>query len=91
MEKLKYAINKKYSVLWEEMVEKNHSHRITQARNMTYFVMHYYMNISANKIANVFERSSREVKYRLSNMKFLISTQKSYHNEYKDIISYMDL
>ena len=76
MEKLENAINSLITpigISMEELVEKNHSKNISQVRNIVYYILHCDMGYSFNKIARFFNRCDREIKYRVAQIKFMIT------------------
>ena len=61
---------------YEQLLSRVISHKISQARNFTFYILHFDYGLSSNMIANIMKRASRHIvrqnattKYRIENFK----------------------
>lgn len=61
---------------YEQLLGKNISHKISQARNFAYYILHVDCRLSSNAIATAMNRKTRHIvrqnattKYRINNFK----------------------
>lgn len=81
-------ISEHFGVNPEDVLSKNKKSKVSLARGFCYYVLHYNEDcLSISKISRKFNRSERGVKIIISNLKYLIETQRKYKTMYADVLN----
>ena len=68
--KIEESVCKAYNITAHELRNGGSKRLYSSARAITWYVLHYHFNWSANAIAKEYNRSDRGVKQMISNIKF---------------------
>ena len=63
------AIASQFGYKFENLLERGNSNHLTTARNFAYYIMHYDYGVSLNDLCKMFQRSNREVCYRIKKVR----------------------
>lgn len=63
------AIASQFGYKFENLLEKGNSNHLTTARNFAYYILHYDYGVSLNDLCKMFQRSNREVCYRIKKVR----------------------
>jgi chromosomal replication initiation ATPase DnaA len=79
------SVCKAYNITAHELRNGGSKRLYSSARAMTWYILHYHYNWSANAIAKEYDRSDRGIKQMISNVKFQLR-EKDILNKYNLII-----
>lgn len=63
------AIASQFGYKFENLLERGNSNHLTTARNFAYYILHYDYGVSLNELCKMFQRSNREVCYRIKKVR----------------------
>ena len=63
------AIASQFGYRFENLLAKGNSGHLTTARNFAYYILHYEYGVSLNDLCKMFQRSNREVCYRIKKVR----------------------
>ena len=63
------AIASQFGYKFENLLERGNSNHLTTARNFAYYILHYDYDVSLNDLCKMFQRSNREVCYRIKKVR----------------------
>lgn len=63
------AIASQFGYKFDNLLEKGNSNHLTTARNFAYYILHYDYGVSLNDLCKMFQRSNREVCYRIKKVR----------------------
>ena len=63
------AIASQFGYKFENLLERGNSNHLTTARNFAYYILHYDYGVSLNDLCKMFQRSNREVCYRIKKVR----------------------
>ena len=63
------AIASQFGYKFDNLLEKGNSNHLTSARNFAYYILHYDYGVSLNDLCAMFQRSNREVCYRIKKVR----------------------
>lgn len=76
-----------FGMRFADMKKKTNIVRFINARNMAYHILHYDYGVSLNSLCEMFERTNREVCYRLADSKERIEKDAAFKKRHDSIIS----
>lgn len=85
MDKFKVVVEEYFGVKWDAITDKGKEKKVCYSRNFVYYILHCKYNLSIGKIAKMFNRCDREIKYRIAIVRAAINYQKKYIEAYKAI------
>lgn len=63
------AIASQFGYKFENLLAKGNSNHLTTARNFAYYILHYDYGVSLNQLCSMFQRTNREVCYRIKKLR----------------------
>lgn len=63
------AIASQFGYKFENLLERGNSNHLTTARNFAYYILHYDYGVSLNDLCKMFQRTNREVCYRIARVR----------------------
>lgn len=63
------AIAAQFGYKFKNLLEKGNSNHLTTARNFAYYILHYDYGVSLNELCAMFQRTNREVCYRIKKVR----------------------
>ena len=75
----------KYEVSIQDIYSRDTSRNASTARALTWYILHYTKGWSVSKIARIYSRTERNVKYMMARMKNYIAYDKKTNRMYEEI------
>lgn len=63
------AIASQFGYKFENLLAKGNGGHLTTARNFAYYILHYEYGVSLNDLCKMFQRTNREVCYRIKKVR----------------------
>lgn len=63
------SIASQFGYRFDNLKEKGNSSHLTTARNFAYYILHYDYGVSLNQLCALFNRTNREVCYRIAKLR----------------------
>ena len=63
------AIASQFGYRFENLLAKGNGGHLTTARNFAYYILHYDYGVSLNELCKMFQRTNREVCYRIKKVR----------------------
>ena len=81
-----YFIEQYFGVNVNKMVSRNTTNKVSIARNMMFYILHYDFKISIGKIAQAYFRTPRAVSLQISITKFQVKNEEAYKDMHDKIV-----
>lgn len=78
-----------FDVTIDDLRRRDTTNKTSLARNFVYYILHTDLRLSINKIGKILNRKSRNIQYRVADIKYNIEHSKEYARIYKDLIPYI--
>lgn len=75
----------------EAVLGKDNSHKISQARNFIYYILHFDCGCSSATIAKKMRRSTRQVQHQNSITKYHVENFKPFQTTYNQVTNELDI